>query len=150
MLQSIDCVLPDEILALIIHGNEHTAQCCHKFYRIVIHHLKILKWIRQLLSITFEDIALLSFEQIYHYVYTQCITKKRNIVDMSLNIGLREFVAHHVIGQQNTDAKVRLKMVTDILMYWNNTRPYGAACVHRIVEKRTGIHVKCVGCRDCE
>ena len=131
--------LPDDVLGLILAENEHAALCCRRYHTIVTDNLKLLHWIRQLLYGDFEDIRKLSFERLYHYVYTQCITKRRSLVNMSFNIGLREFLQK----KRRAEPQRRLKMVSDVLMYWNNTRTRGNACLHRVIRKRTGVHTEC-------
>lgn len=140
--------LPEDILRIILHNNEH-ALCCRQFYRVIIDNLQILRWIRTVLYKDVSAISRLSYASIYHHVYRECILKRCHIVDMSFNIAMREF------GRSRSDRlskgikkhsgaslpiSKRFQMVVDILMYWNKTRKKHVSCVCHRMKMMTGVY----------
>ena len=140
--------LPDDSLHLTLVGNEHAALCCRRFRRIIVENLLILRWIRVLLFGDRAVIKCLTFEGLYRHVYAECLAKRQNVVAMAFHVGMREFSMRRMRRSRGAlDVRARLVMVADILMYWNNSRPTHTACLHRIIQRRTGVHMECRCCR---
>jgi hypothetical protein len=132
--------LSEDLICLVFHGNEHVAALCSRWlYEIIIRNAQVFRWIRQLICDDFDEIRRLSFERLYHHVYMLCISGRRKLVTMSLDKGLREFVDANAIPNREE----RLAMVSDVLMYWSNTRAASRLCIHEIIQRQTNVHVKC-------
>ena len=141
--------LPDDILRIILNDNEHAMCCNWRYYRIITDDMQIIRWLRTILYENIDTIRRLSYANIYHHVYKECILKRRRVVNMSINIAMCEFNRYRAVktidkSETSLPLYKRLQMVVDILMYWNNTRHINTPCVCHRVKVMTGIRLK--GC----